>query len=98
MNADKEMSEDALDARAGPVEGTTGDIEQLVNLRQLSPNPVQLDQLPSRINSSGVSISRNTGDSERSEYTDGEKLKCLLLYTLQRALLESQTLLMTNNS
>jgi len=94
----KEMSEETLDTRAGAIERSTGNIEQLVNLRQLSPNPVQLDQLPSRINSPGVSISRNTGDSERSEYTDGEKLKCLLLHTLQRALLESQTLLMTNNS
>lgn len=56
MNADKEMSEEALDARAGPVERNTGDIEKLVNLRKLSPNPVQLVQLPSRINAPGVSI------------------------------------------
>ena len=49
----------------------------MVNLRQLSPNPVQLDKLSSRINSPGVSVGRNTEDAEGSEYTDGEELNCL---------------------
>ena len=39
---DEEMSDKTLDARAGLNERSTGEIEHLVNLRQLSPNPVEL--------------------------------------------------------
>ena len=44
-------------------------MEHLVNLGQLSPNPVQLGQLPSGTN--------NPGDTERSESKEGEELKPL---------------------
>ena len=53
------------------------DIEHLVNLRQLSPNPVKLVQLPNGINAPGVSIGRNTGNAERLESTEGEELNSL---------------------
>ena len=42
----KEMSDKTLDARTGPNERSTGDIEHLLNLRQPSPKPVPMAQLP----------------------------------------------------
>ena len=38
----KEMSDKTLDARTGPNERSTGDIEHLLNLRQPSPKPVPM--------------------------------------------------------
>jgi len=52
---DKEMSDKTLDARAGLNERSTGEIEHLVNLRQLCPNPVQ----PNGTNAPGVSKGRD---------------------------------------
>ena len=59
----KEMSDKTLDAQGGPNERSTGDIERLVNLRQQSPKPVQMAQLPNGTNT--------LGDEERLESTDG---------------------------
>ena len=73
----KEMSNGTLDALACPNERSTGDIEHLVNLRQLSPTPVQLVQLPNGTNAPAVSMDRNTGDTERLESTNGEELNPL---------------------
>ena len=65
----KEMSDKTLDAWAGPNERSTGDIEHLVNLRQPSPKPVLMAQLPNGTNT--------LGDEERLESTEGEELNPL---------------------
>ena len=52
------------DVRVNPVERITGIVEQTTDPEQCSSTSIQLVQLPTHSNIPGVSMVRNTGDSE----------------------------------
>ena len=70
----KDVPEETLNAQAGPIDRASGAIEKLTYPRQSSSTTVQLVQLQVRTN---FPWDRNTGDTERPEYTDRRELDCL---------------------
>ena len=57
-----------LDVRVNPVEKITGAVEQTIETERCSSTPIQLVQLLTYSNIPGVSMVRNTGDSEDRWY------------------------------
>ena len=53
-----------LDIQVNPVERITGTVEQTAEPERCSSTSIQLVQLPTHSNIPGVSMVRNTGDSE----------------------------------
>ena len=59
-----------LDVRVNPVERITGAVEQTIETERCGSTSTQLVQLPTHSNIPGVSMVRNTGDSEYHSRND----------------------------
>ena len=74
---EEDVTDEALNSQAGPIDRGTGDIEQHSYPGQSSTTTVQLVQLQVWASSPDVSKDRNTGDTERPEDIDRGELDCL---------------------